>query len=101
MPIKLSEDEKNVVVDILSNLLPVASKVYVFGSRARGLCKKSSDLDLAIDVGRRLRSIETVDLKDAFDASSLIFRVDIVDLHAIDDAFKGFITPDFVLLFFK
>lgn len=73
----LTASQRETVGSIVSQCLPGA-QVLVFGSRATGRCRPTSDLDLlvvkpdAIDWGVRAR------LHDAFDASELPFRVDVV-----------------------
>lgn len=69
--------QRETVVSIVRQCLPGA-QALVFGSRATGRCRPTSDLDLlfvkpdAIDWHARAR------LHDAFDASELPFRVDVV-----------------------
>jgi predicted nucleotidyltransferase len=49
--------EKDIVIKLLSVLFPDA-KIYLFGSRARGTHKVTSDVDLAIDIGTPIPSLE-------------------------------------------
>ncbi len=78
------------VKSILNALVPNA-RVLVFGSRASGLAKKTSDLDLAIDNGKPLGFSLLGELKHAFSESNLPMRVDVVDLNAISKEFKALI----------
>ena len=55
--------------------------------------KKFSDLDLAIDAGRKLTSREVGYFKDAFDISDLAYRVDILDINDVRDYLKKIIRP--------
>ena len=87
-----------IVQTILSNSLPKDARVYVFGSRALGTTKRSSDLDLAIDLGRVLDRKETTQLVLAFEDSDLPYKVDIIDLHSVDASFKQIIEKDQVAL---
>jgi|GEM_PF-314565 len=73
--------------------------IYVFGSRARGTVKKAADLDLAIDAGRKLTPREEAELKEKFEESDLPYKVDIVDLRAVSDAFADIIRADIIPLF--
>ena len=45
--------EKNLIIKFLTVLFP-DSKIYLFGSRARDTHENTSDVDLCIDVKRRL-----------------------------------------------
>jgi uncharacterized protein len=73
----LTAGQRETVATIVSQCLPGA-QALVFGARATGRCRPTSDLDLlfvkpdAIDWCARAR------LHDAFDASELPFRVDVV-----------------------
>ncbi len=87
-----------IVKQILLDVLSTNIKVWVFGSRVTGTTKKSSDLDLAIDAGRMLTRQENRDLSDAFDESSLPYKVDVVDMHSVSSTFKGLIEQDMVEL---
>ena len=87
-----------IVYAILKAVLPVDAIVYVFGSRALGTTKRSSDLDLAIDLSRPMRSGETTALAEAFDESNLPYKVDVVDLQSVGTVFKSIIDRDKVRL---
>lgn len=86
--------DRAVVASILAAHAPVGSSVTVFGSRARGSARRASDLDLAIDAGRRLRLEEEAALAAAFEESDLPDAVDLVDLHAVSDRFAELVRRD-------
>jgi predicted nucleotidyltransferase len=86
------------VLDILREHLPPGVRIWVFGSRAIGRARRYSDLDLAIDVGRRLTIDETAILREAFDECDLPYKVDIVDWHAISDHFREIVAQQRVPL---
>jgi predicted nucleotidyltransferase len=94
LPLNLSADHRRIVLDILDTHLPAAAAVWAFGSRANGRARRYSDLDLAIDAGRRLTVDETAILREAFDESDLPYRVDIVDWQAISPEFRRLIAAD-------
>jgi type I restriction enzyme S subunit len=85
---------RRIVRDILRANLPAGSKTWVFGSRATGRARRYSDLDLAIDAGRRLSLDETATLAEAFSASDLPYRVDVVDWHVVDKTFRAIIAGE-------
>lgn len=76
-----------IVEEILKSHLPAGARVVVFGSRAGGQAKPFSDLDLAIDAGRRLTLAESADLREAFSESDLPWKVDFLDRHAAPEHF--------------
>jgi len=93
-PIDLPADHRNLVLTILAAHLPQGSAAWVFGSRATGRARRHSDLDLAIDAGRRLTLDERARLTEAFSESDLPYKVDVVDWHAIDDRFRRMIAAE-------
>ena len=98
MSMHITDGEYKVVQQTIYSILPASAKVYAFGSRVRENCKRFSDLDLAIDLGRPLSIKEKMELSNAFDESSLVFKVDILDLHSASDSFKQTIEQDLFLL---
>lgn len=80
----------DMLLPILWKHLPGAA-VWAFGSRVRGTARKFSDLDLAIDAGRRidLRTLAVLD-QDLSD-SDLPIRVDVGDMAAMSPAFRALV----------
>lgn len=97
-PIDLPADHWWLVLNILGANLPQSTKAWVFGSRATGRARRYSDLDLAIDAGRRLTLDETARLAEAFSDSDLPYRVDLVDWHDINDRWRQTIVAERVAL---
>ncbi len=56
---------------------------WVFGSRALGTFKPSSDIDIALQ-GEGLTLNDVAQLLDQFEQSSLPFKVDLVVMHKIN-----------------
>lgn len=94
----LTAEHRRLVLEILAANLPANTTAWVFGSRAAGRARRYSDLDLAIDVGRRLTLDEFARLAEAFSDSDLPYRVDIVDWHAVEDGFRRTIAAERVSL---
>ena len=95
-PIDIRPSDLTIVQEILRKSFSPDAKVWVFGSRANGKTKSTSDLDLAIDAGRKLTKDEEISLIEAFDESDLPYKVDFVDMHYISDNFKETIDDSFV-----
>lgn len=74
----LDDDERRLVVDLIDRVVPDA-EVWVFGSRATGRARRGSDLDLLFDRPASLTWQQRADLHDAFEASVLPYRVDLVE----------------------
>ena len=96
--IDLAAEHRRIVLDLLAEHLPPGATAWAFGSRATGRARRYSDLDLAIDAGRRLTLDEAAMLREAFEESDLPWRVDIVDWHALDERFRSLIAGERVLL---
>jgi type I restriction enzyme S subunit len=93
-PIDIRPIDLEIVQNILRNILPESMKIWVFGSRAKWTKKDSSDLDIPIDIGRKLTKNEVSKLEDAFEESNLPYKVDFVDLYNVSDSFKEIIEQD-------
>ena len=82
--ISLTDQQTAEVCDILRSVLvqsPLKApiKAWVFGSRATGRARPYSDLDILISSPTPLDWRARADLQDAFEASNLPFRVDVVE----------------------
>ncbi|MDE0667617.1 MAG: restriction endonuclease subunit S [bacterium] len=95
--IDLNPRSLRTVQRILADHVPEC-EVRAYGSRARWEAKDYSDLDLAVaGDGPTDRGI-LGDLREAFEESDLPIRVEVVDWHTIDEAFRARIKPDSVVI---
>lgn len=92
--IDMTAEHRHLVLHVLRAHLPAGTAAWAFGSRATGRARRYSDLDIAIDAGRRLNLEEKATLAEAFSDSDLPYRVDIIDWHAIDDRFRRLIAAE-------
>jgi len=77
----LTDRDAQTIYGIFINY-PEVKKVLLFGSRAKGVFHKGSDIDLAIDNSEI--SFETLrKIKNDFEESSLPYRVDIIDIRTL------------------
>ena len=97
MKIDLTEQEITAVRDILKEHVP-GYTVWVFGSRVQGGAKQYSDLDLAIMSREPLPLSKIADLKEAFDESDLVFKVDVVDWANTSHSFRQIIEAEHAVL---
>jgi type I restriction enzyme S subunit len=88
----------DIVRSILKAALPPDAKVWIFGSRAAWKARRSSDLDLAIDAGRKLTLDELGALSDGFEDSDLPYTVDVIDWATTGEAFQKIIEKNRVRL---
>jgi uncharacterized protein len=83
---------------VLRVYLPPDTGVFVFGSRVTGAARRYSDLDLALAGEAPLDSDLLNRLKDALSESDLTIKVDLVDLRAVDPAFRRIVEDGMVRL---
>lgn len=95
--IELNSQEWEEVLQILKNHVPEYS-VWAFGSRVSGGARKYSDLDIVIITKEPLSLSKMADLREAFDESNLVFKVDVVDWAVTSDPFRRIIETDKVVV---
>lgn len=66
--------------------MPVA--IYLFGSRAKGNARKTSDVDVAFEPKGLLPVHWLSKLKDRLEESTIPYKVDLVDLSKTNPNFK-------------
>jgi len=92
----LEPEYKEKIIGILTVLFPKA-KIYLFGSRARGTYSKKSDIDIAIDEGKEIRPMRMGEAKGMFEASTIPYKVDILDFHCTSDKMRSNILKEGIL----
>lgn len=76
-------------------------KALIFGSRARGNYKKTSDIDIAI-FSHNITSTRLNLLRNDFDELDIIYTVDIVDFYKVSkEELKNSIMRDGIVIFSK
>lgn len=95
--IDVTESEFKIVKGILENTLPPATKVWVFGSRAKYTTKRGSDLDIAIKNKEHLSPTIMAQLRNKFTDSDLPYTVGVVDTNTIDKDFYNAIKSDCIV----
>lgn len=83
----LSAEQLRLVRQLVHRVLPGAT-VSVFGSRATGRARPFSDLDLLVCDPPRLSWAQRAELRDAFEASTLPFNVDVVELAGLPEGMR-------------
>jgi len=83
---------RRIVLDLLNGK---DCKVYLFGSRARGDYRRSSDADIAVEglseeEFRRFKST----LEEWLEESSIPFTVDVVNLSRVSDTLKEVVLKE-------
>jgi predicted nucleotidyltransferase len=73
-------------------------RVFIFGSQANRATMKRADIDIGVDVGRKLDSAEYFALFDDFAALPMLYPVDLVDFAAVSDDFRHLAESNIELL---
>ncbi|WP_022948529.1 nucleotidyltransferase family protein [Methylohalobius crimeensis] len=85
--IDLTAAQLDIVRRILAAHVPEC-EVWAFGSRVTGKARPYSDLDLAVKCAKPLSLQRLFRLQDAFEESTLPFRVDVADWQRLSDGFR-------------
>ena len=92
MPMKELE-HKSSIIKIIIAFYPNA-KIYLFGSYAQGTAKQGSDIDIAVNVGKRLDLHEWQFLWNLLDALPTVQKIDLVDMHRIPEEMRAAILKE-------
>jgi len=88
----IAQDSQQKIREIVERVVGRGQvRVYVFGSQARGTARFGSDIDIGIERldGKPLSPGMLEDTKDAFEDSSIVERVDVVDFARAAPSFKA------------
>ena len=81
-----SIQEARAIVRRVVGSLPV--RVFLFGSRALGTSRPTSDIDLALLPNGPVPPDLVARLRDEFEDSAIPYPVDVVDLSQVDERFR-------------
>lgn len=84
------------IIALIGVLLPEV-KIYLFGSRARGKYAQWSDIDLALDAGKRLNPVLVDEIKSVLENTNIPWKIDVVDLYFVSDAMKDSIMKEKII----
>ncbi len=87
---------KDSIIKIISAFHPEA-KIYLFGSYATGKNKDGSDIDVAIDVDKRLDLHEWQFLWNLLDALPTAQKIDLVDINRVPEKMRDSILKEGIL----
>lgn len=91
----LNKEQQQSVIKKLKPYDP--SKIGVFGSYARGKEKKESDIDLLINLRKRINLFELMELEEEL-SSILGIDVDLVTEGSVNKYLKPYIQKDIIYL---
>jgi predicted nucleotidyltransferase len=87
---------KEKIIAIISALIPNAT-IYLFGSRAKGTQSKWSDIDIALDTGHQISRFILGEIMSIFEASNILYKIQVVDINSVNEAMKASILKDRIL----
>lgn len=88
----LPADQKELLL-ILKKYLP-HTKIYLFGSRAKGTYNPGSDIDIALDNNSPIDWSILGAIKEEIADSNILLFIDIVDMNDVSDEIKKQIIRD-------
>ncbi len=80
---------------VFRELAGVSARVWLFGSRARGTARRTSDIDIAVDGPIPIGLLSHV--REALEESNVPVRVDVIDLRDADAGFRARVLEEGVL----
>ena len=92
----IDKDIKEKIISVLTALLPEA-KIYLFGSRARGVAHEWSDIDLAIDVDETLSADTVLEAQEVLSALHTPYKVEVVNLATVSPEMRQEILRDRII----
>lgn len=91
-----TQEYKSILLPIISKHVP-GSKVYLFGSRARGEHREGADMDVAIDAGSHIDLKIILRIKRDIEESRIPIFVDVVDVHSVSNRMRKEIERDGII----
>ncbi len=93
----MTPDQIATILKIIHLRLPKVT-VYAYGSRVNGKPRKYSDLDIALDDGRKIGLSVILQLKESLSETNIPFSIDIIDYHSIGPTFKRIVDNEKIIL---
>lgn len=92
----LSTETKDKIVRLITALLPDV-KIYLFGSRARGTNDEWSDIDLALDAGKKLPLTAVDEVGSVLAETNLPYKIDVVDFYRMSELMQEKVKTEGIL----
>lgn len=87
---------KDIIMPIITKHAPNA-KIILYGSRARGDFRENSDIDIALDMGKKMDTLIISKIIGDLEESSIPVFFDVVDFWAVSEPLQKKIVKDGVV----
>ncbi len=73
---------------IIGNELEGNYRLFLFGSRAKGMCNEKSDIDIGIMPDSRISGKQWLTIQEKLEQIPTLLKIDVVDFNSLDEEFK-------------
>jgi len=91
-----TEQYKKIIIPIIEKHVPHA-KIILYGSRARKDARQGSDIDIALDTGKKIDLLILSKIINELEESNLPILFDIVDFQAVSEHMQKEIMKDGII----
>jgi len=74
---------------VIRSELKDCCRIFLFGSRARGVCDEKSDIDIGILSDTRISGKQWLAIQEKLDQIPTLLKIDVVDFNTVDEGFKA------------
>ena len=92
----IREEDKNKIIRLISALQPDV-KIYLFGSQATGTSSRGSDVDIALDAGKRMDRVDVGEIRDVLNETNILYKFDVVDFRGVPENMQKMILSEGIL----
>lgn len=73
---------------VIRSELKGGCRVFLFGSRAKGMCDEKSDIDIGILSDTRISGKQWMAIQEKLENIPTLLKIDVVDFNTVDEGFK-------------
>jgi predicted nucleotidyltransferase len=92
----INEQYKQKIINLIVALHPHV-KIYLFGSQATGTQVHGSDIDIALDAGKRMDRAAVGEVREVLNATDIPYKIDVVDFHFVPEKMQSMILAEGIL----
>ncbi len=92
----IDEKTKRKIIALISALVPEAT-IYLFGSRATDKHSEWSDIDIALDAGKKIFFVKIGEIIDVLAGTDIPYKIEVVDFHDIPESMQKSILKEGII----